>query len=145
VERRVLWWHPGDPSLTAALRALPQDAHDVRRLVRQRMAAIADIDSLFNQHDFVCTPCTPTAAPEVGINQPIGMERFGTVDWSYFTYPFNLSGHPAISLPVGVSESGKPIGLQLVGRKHDDVNLLSLARHVEEEIKFLGRYPLSPI
>jgi aspartyl-tRNA(Asn)/glutamyl-tRNA(Gln) amidotransferase subunit A len=134
-----------DPSLTAALQALPQDAHDVRRLVRQRLSAIADIDSLFDRHDFVCTPCTPTAAPEVGINQPIGMERFGTVDWSYFTYPFNLSGHPAISLPVALSESGKPIGLQLVGRKHDDVNLLSLARRVEEEIKFLGRYPLSPI
>jgi amidase len=57
-----------------------------------------------------------------------------------FTAPFNVSGQPAISIPVGLSSKGHPIGVQLVGRKNDDGTILSLARALEEQIgwKTLG-------
>jgi aspartyl-tRNA(Asn)/glutamyl-tRNA(Gln) amidotransferase subunit A len=129
-----------DPSLTQALKALPPDADQIHQFARDRLLAYATIDGMFDRFDLLCTPCTPTIAPPVGSDQPPGMERFGAVDWSYFTYPFNLSGHPAISVPVGMSDHGLPVGLQIVGRKHDDEKVLAVARFVEAQARFIGRY-----
>ncbi|MFM0303603.1 amidase [Paraburkholderia sediminicola] len=129
-----------DPSLTLALRALSPDADQVRRFGRDRLLAYAVIDAIFDRFDLLCTPCTPTVAPPAGSDQPPGMEHFGAVDWSYFTYPFNLSGHPAVSVPVGLSEHGLPVGLQIVGRKHDDAKVLAFARFVEAQVRFSARY-----
>jgi aspartyl-tRNA(Asn)/glutamyl-tRNA(Gln) amidotransferase subunit A len=66
----------------------------------------------------------------VGIDVPAGHEGRNTVDWSYFTYPFNLSGNPAVSMPVGLSSHGMPVGLQLVGRRGDERTLLAAAAAV---------------
>ena len=46
-------------------------------------------------------------------------------------FPFNLTGHPALSLPCGWTEERLPIGLQLVGRWHDDAFLLDVAARLE--------------
>ena len=51
--------------------------------------------------------------------------------WYPYTYPFNLTGHPALSLPCGISAAGLPIGLQLVGRWHEDHYLLDVAQALE--------------
>ena len=57
-----------------------------------------------------------------------------------FTLPFNVSGQPAISIPLGVGENGVPIGVQVAGRVGSDNLLLQVARTIEEE---LGT-PLAP-
>jgi amidase len=49
--------------------------------------------------------------------------------------PFNLSGHPAISLPIRTAR-GLPAGVQLVGRRGGDASLLALAARVAEQIDF---------
>jgi aspartyl-tRNA(Asn)/glutamyl-tRNA(Gln) amidotransferase subunit A len=54
--------------------------------------------------------------------------------WSPATYPFNLTGQPALSLPVGVTSCGLPVGLQLVGRVGDDDLVLSAAGLIEAEL-----------
>jgi aspartyl-tRNA(Asn)/glutamyl-tRNA(Gln) amidotransferase subunit A len=46
-------------------------------------------------------------------------------------FPFNLTGHPALSLPCGWTEERLPIGLQLMGRWHDDAFLLDVAERLE--------------
>ncbi len=49
-----------------------------------------------------------------------------------FTVAFNMSGQPALSIPCGFSDEGLPIGLQIVGRRFDDVGVLAVARAYEE-------------
>ena len=54
--------------------------------------------------------------------------------WSPATYPFNLTGQPALSLPVGVTSSGLPVGLQLVGPVGGDDVVISVARRLEADL-----------
>ena len=51
--------------------------------------------------------------------------------WCRATYPFNLTGQPAISVPAGFTAAGFPVGLQLVGRRHEDALVLRLAGEFE--------------
>jgi Asp-tRNA(Asn)/Glu-tRNA(Gln) amidotransferase A subunit family amidase len=55
--------------------------------------------------------------------------------------PFNLSGSPAVTIPAALSSDGLPIGLQLVGRPWQDMQLLRLAQCIEQVI---GRLPSAP-
>jgi amidase len=57
------------------------------------------------------------------------MATFGT--FPNFAQPFNLSGQPALSLPLAWSSSGLPIGVQLAGRRLSEVDLLRLATQLE--------------
>ena len=47
------------------------------------------------------------------------------------TYPVNFTGHPAISVPAGLTPDGLPVGLQIIGRRHGDASVLSVAGAVE--------------
>lgn len=58
-----------------------------------------------------------------------------------FTAVFNLTGQPAISLPLHWTDAGLPIGVQLVGRPYDEVTLISLAAQLERAKPWLGRHP----
>jgi Asp-tRNA(Asn)/Glu-tRNA(Gln) amidotransferase A subunit family amidase len=60
-----------------------------------------------------------------------------------FSYPFNLSGHPAISVPIGLGDDGLPVGLQIVTARHTEHRLLRLARVCEQAVPF-GEYPAEP-
>jgi Asp-tRNA(Asn)/Glu-tRNA(Gln) amidotransferase A subunit family amidase len=60
-----------------------------------------------------------------------------------FSYPFNLSGHPAISVPIGLGDDGLPIGLQIVTERHTEERLLRLARVCEQAVPFSER-PAGP-
>ncbi len=53
------------------------------------------------------------------------------IDWTPFSYPFNLTRQPAATIPCGVTRSGLPVGLQLVGRLYDDATVLRAARAYE--------------
>ena len=66
----------------------------------------------FERFDILLTPTTPVTASPVGASVPPGYDSYPS--WSFFTYPFNLTGQPAATLPCGMSRSGLPIGLQIV-------------------------------
>ena len=51
--------------------------------------------------------------------------------WTPFTYPFNMTQQPAISIPVGTTSAGLPVGLQIIGPRHADGLVLAAARWVE--------------
>lgn len=53
------------------------------------------------------------------------------IEWTPFSYPFNLTRQPAASVPCGLTSAGLPIGLQIVGRMYDDALVLRAARAFE--------------
>jgi Asp-tRNA(Asn)/Glu-tRNA(Gln) amidotransferase A subunit family amidase len=59
--------------------------------------------------------------------------------WFPYTMPFNLTGHPAITLPVGLASDGLPLAVQLVGRFRRDVDMLALAATLEARVDWNGR------
>jgi Asp-tRNA(Asn)/Glu-tRNA(Gln) amidotransferase A subunit family amidase len=90
---------------------------------------------------------TPTlAVPPFSTKLPLGPEqvRGESVDpqvgWT-FTWPFNLTGQPAISIPCGWTKDGLPLGLQLVGRRGADGLILRVAAAIEEQAPWSGRRP----
>src|SRR5438270_3939388 len=84
---------------------------------------------------------------------PIDQDLFGTIEidgqhfdsvrphWFPWTMPFNMTGHPAISLPCGFGRDGLPIGLQLVGRFRSDADLLRASALFEASHDLLSRWP----
>jgi aspartyl-tRNA(Asn)/glutamyl-tRNA(Gln) amidotransferase subunit A len=85
----------------------------------------------FAEFDLLITPMMQLTAFEVGIAGPAEVDGAAVDpffdDWCHLCYPVNLTGQPAISLPNGFGDDGLPIGLQMIGRRFDEVTLLSLA------------------
>jgi aspartyl-tRNA(Asn)/glutamyl-tRNA(Gln) amidotransferase subunit A len=100
-----------------------------------RSALYSAMLGFHNRFDLLLSPTMPIAAFEVGREGPRDGD-FGDdwVNWSPYTYPFNLTGQPAASVPCGVTSDGLPIGLQIVGRRGDDALVLRAARAVEQAL-----------
>jgi aspartyl-tRNA(Asn)/glutamyl-tRNA(Gln) amidotransferase subunit A len=93
--------------------------------------------NLFHQsYDLLLTPSLPIPAFEAGLEVPggSGMERWP--DWTPFSYPFNLTRHPAASVPCGLTSEGLPAGLQIVGPSYADALVLRAARAYEQAQPF---------
>ena len=58
------------------------------------------------------------------------------VDWTPFTYPVNMTRHPAAAVPIGLSQEGLPMSMQIVGRHFDDRLVLQAARAIEQAQPF---------
>jgi Asp-tRNA(Asn)/Glu-tRNA(Gln) amidotransferase A subunit family amidase len=90
---------------------------------------------------------TPTlAVPPFSTRLPLGPDRVAGLkidphlDWT-FTWPFNLTGQPAVSIPCGWTKEGLPLGLQLVGRRGADGLVLRVAAAIESLAPWSGRRP----
>ena len=101
--------------------------------------------------DLLAMPATPVTVPPVGMDVSAGhTSKKGhtsrnPVDWSYYTYPFNLSGHPCVFLPIGLASKGMPVGLQLVARRGDERTLLAAAAAITRTSRFdFGLQPGGP-
>lgn len=84
------------------------------------------------RYDLLLTPQMPVPALGAGLEAPAG-GAFGDewVEWSPYTYPFNLTQQPAASVPCGFTSEGLPIGLQIVGAPRADALVLRAARAFE--------------
>jgi aspartyl-tRNA(Asn)/glutamyl-tRNA(Gln) amidotransferase subunit A len=78
--------------------------------------------------DLLATPTLAVPAFDVGQETPV---KGRWTDWTPFTYPFNLTGQPAASIPCGFTRAGLPVGLQLVGPRFADALVLRAARAFE--------------
>ncbi|MEJ2724903.1 MAG: amidase [Deltaproteobacteria bacterium] len=98
---------------------------------------------MFETYDLLLTPTMPTEA--FGAKGPPPSEIDGhpiPLLWAVaFTYPFNLSGHPAASAPAGFTGSGLPAGLQIIGPHHREDLVLQAAYAYEQARPWAGRWP----
>ncbi len=98
--------------------------------------------SQFHEHfDLLLTPTLPIPAFEAGHEVPRGWPGRRWLNWTPFTYPFNLTQQPAISVPCGMTTTGLPIGLQLVGAKYKDALVLRAAQAYESSSPIYRRPP----
>ena len=104
-------------------------AEDYLRARRARHVIRAEVDRALDGYDVLVAPALPIEAP------PIGAQTV-TIDGTAhpvrnlmlrLTQPFNLSGHPAVTLPCGTTPRGLPCGLQLVGHRGRTLALLETA------------------
>ncbi|MER9420778.1 amidase [Mesorhizobium sp. M0306] len=87
--------------------------------------------------DLLVTPTMPIAPFPVGRNVP-DTSYTGWVDWTPFTYPFNLTQQPAASVPSGLDNQGLPVGLQLVGARYSDAAVLAASHTIESRLGHLS-------
>ena len=105
---------------------------------KARTLVARDFDRAFQDCDFLLAPTCPFEAFAIGekAGDPLAMYRNDVL-----TVPASLAGLPAISVPAGLSESGLPLGLQVIGRAFDETTLFRAARAVEKAAGFDARPP----
>jgi aspartyl-tRNA(Asn)/glutamyl-tRNA(Gln) amidotransferase subunit A len=104
------------------------------RVEEQRTLANEAMADVFDHVDFVICATNPdTAFPaDIKVNTRVGDQSVGVENNGALTIPANIVGNPAVSIPIGTFE-GLPVGMQVIGRHHEDALLLDLARIVERE------------
>ncbi len=117
-----------DPGVAAMLDiALAQDLDAYMTKVFERYAFRDRIRGLFDDFDVIASPTLPVTGVPVGRDVPEGLEDRSPVDWVFYTYPFNLTGHPASSINAGFTAAGLPTGLQMVAGPLGEEILFTLA------------------
>ena len=128
------------PSLReSAARGLSRSGADYQRALMRRTELTRVIQRLFERFDFLVMPTLSRTAPMAEADEVNPISVDGAVAgmvraaWYPYTFPFNFSGHPAVSTPCGLSSDLMPVGLQIVGRWNADLEVLALAEIVERE------------
>jgi aspartyl-tRNA(Asn)/glutamyl-tRNA(Gln) amidotransferase subunit A len=131
-----------DPDVAAVVeRALAMPIDDYQRAVTGRYAFRERIRQLFDRYDLLLSPTLPVAGVEAGVAIPAGLEDRNIVTWACYTYPFNLTGQPAASIPAGFTASGLPVGLQLVARAYREEDIFTAAAALEAARPWAQRRP----
>jgi Asp-tRNA(Asn)/Glu-tRNA(Gln) amidotransferase A subunit family amidase len=118
----------------------------------QREMVYADICRAFRKIDILITPTLACPAFELGKSMVVDLETMKTnviiegktmtaTGWFPFTYPFNMSGHPAASIPCGWSSDGLPIGMQIVGKRFDELTVLQVSKAFEDIAPWQDKKP----
>ena len=155
---RILWW----AGARAALGGLPPEklalldpaladvieqsrsitVEQLQQATMQRGALGAKMRGFMVKYDALITPTLPIPAFEAGKLQPADSDNHGKwVNWTPFTYPFNLTQQPAASVPCGFTKTGLPVGLQVVGRMFEDARVLRICAAYEAATDFNGARP----
>jgi amidase/aspartyl-tRNA(Asn)/glutamyl-tRNA(Gln) amidotransferase subunit A len=128
-ERRELV-DPGLREVAAAGAALGLDTYKDAEMARATFGA--RVEALFETEvDLIVSPATPLTAFGAGLEVPEGSGLARWTEWAGFSYPLNLTQEPALALPCGSDERGMPIGLQIVGRKGADLEVLGAGLAIE--------------
>jgi amidase len=104
------------------------------------------IIALWREFDVLLSPVTLAPAPEIGLLDPVNVEprEFNRRQAKVFGYtpPYNMTGQPSLSLPMGMSSGGLPIGMMFTGRYSDEATLYRLAAQLEEARPWIDRKPM---
>ena len=109
----------------------------------KRFAYGAAIHDFFEEWDFLLTPSVSVAAFPADKLMPAHwpQHEWDWLSWAEFSYPFNWSGNPAASVPAGFTPDGLPVGLQIVGKRFDDLGVLQASAAFEEARPWADKRP----
>jgi aspartyl-tRNA(Asn)/glutamyl-tRNA(Gln) amidotransferase subunit A len=105
---------------------------DYQQAVQARGKLGVQMNLFHQRYDLLLMPSMPIPAFKAGMNEPSRPDEAGWIDWTPFSYPFNLTQQPAASIPCGLTAAGLPVGLQIVGPMHRDDLVLQAARAYEQ-------------
>ena len=132
------------PSLRAALeRYHGYSAQDYLDAVDVRMALGRRMAEFHADYDVLVTPTIPIPAFEAGSDVPPGWHSPDWTSWTPYTYPFNMTQQPALSLPGGVTSAGLPVGVQLVGPRFGDATVVRAGAALEAALGPVVPRPLT--
>jgi len=138
------WANRMDPGLVACIEAGAGVSVVDYLLMRERkMAYVSAINHWFEDWDFLLTPAVSVAAFPAELLMPSHWpsHAWDWVSWAEFSYPFNMSWNPAASVPCGFTADELPVGLQVVGRRFDDLGVLQAAAAFEAVQPWAERRP----
>ena len=98
---------------------------------------------MFDEHDVLLTPVTPAPAPEIGACEGLGWVRTALASSATVPYAacWNMTGQPAVSLPLHWTPGGLPVGVQLVAPYGREDMLIRVASQLEQAAPWSGRRP----
>ena len=133
-----------DPTLVTLIRrggAVP--ARDYVRAVDRIEAYWAEVRAFLERFDLLLMPTVAVPPFDAGARPPreVDGRSVSVLGWMPFTFPFNLTGQPAASVPAGFTDDGLPVGLQIVGRRHADATVLAAAAAFEAACPWSDRRP----
>ncbi|XIA67491.1 amidase family protein [Bradyrhizobium sp. TZ2] len=139
------WEAKMDPGLVACIKHSENvSIARYQEMRRRKMVYIASIHRWFQDWDFLLTPSASVAAfpaknllPDHWPTHP-----WDWITWAEFTYPFNMSWNPAASLPCGFTPAGLPVGLQIVGKRFEDLAVLQASAAFEQLQPWADKRPL---
>jgi aspartyl-tRNA(Asn)/glutamyl-tRNA(Gln) amidotransferase subunit A len=155
---RILWWAGAraalghlpaekkkllDPNLADVVeQSMSIGLDDYLDAVRQRGLLGTKMRQFMERYDLLVTPTLPIPAFEAGKLSPAAIDGNAKwVNWTPFSYPFNLTQQPAASVPCGFTSAGLPAGLHIVGRMFDDHTVLRAAYAYERATDWHKRHP----
>jgi len=128
-------------------KGMAQSSGDLSIALRERGALYQRVAAWFEDYDVLACPAAIVPPFDVDMRyvERVGAYEFANyVDWLYITFAITLTGCPAISVPIGFTASGLPVGLQLVGRPRSEAELLSFAARLEEIVDVSPVAPIDP-
>jgi aspartyl-tRNA(Asn)/glutamyl-tRNA(Gln) amidotransferase subunit A len=139
------WESRMDPGLVACIKAAENvSVADYQTARERKMAYVAGIHRWFQDWDFLLTPAVSVAAfpAEKLMPDHWPQHEWDWVSWAEFSYPFNMAWNPAASVPCGFTDEGLPVGLQIVGKRLDDLGVLQAAAAFEAIQPWGSRRPV---
>jgi aspartyl-tRNA(Asn)/glutamyl-tRNA(Gln) amidotransferase subunit A len=133
-----------DPGFVACIEAgLRASIAEYQTMRVAKYAYCAEINRSLEDFDFLLTPSVSVAAFPADRLQPTHwpQHRWDWMSWAEFSYPFNMSQNPAASVPCGLTSESLPVGLQIVGRRFDDLGVLQLSAAFEAARPWATRWP----
>ena len=106
------------------------------------------MQSFFKNHDFLICPASSVAPFD--IEKPFIKEIDGQpcktyIDWFAITFALTMTGCPVISLPCGFTKDGLPVGIQILGKPHQEGRLLDFAWNLESIFGVSQKVPIEKI
>lgn len=109
--------------------------------VAVRMALGQGMGRFHEHYDVLVTPTMPIPAFGSGTAAPQGWPSDLWTSWTPYTYPFNMTQQPALSVPCGFTSDERPVGLQVVGPRHADALVLRVGRAYEQRTDWSTHVP----
>lgn len=131
-----------DPQLVkVAEKAAQRSMLDYLGATTERQALCERMALFHERYDLLLTPTLPITAFAAGREVPEDWPSTRWPTWTPFTYPFNMTGQPALSVPCGFDAAGLPVGLQIVGGRFRDEQVLRAGHAYQQAAPLTDRRP----